>query len=202
MCEHVADQQVKTTHCHAAIDLKVTKVALEKELKRLSLGGRGQLAILSKTEKEIDGERRDYDYDILCVYILKGCLATKATNNTDHDIEKWVARWVSYPTLSVTETITQAAKVTTQWDVILKTIEESKKNLWWENVIQSDGSMTQSVRIDRRQQIFKLLVQHLNTAKIRTSRNELERIFVTLLRQDERSVEEIYQSISRNIFRT
>lgn len=86
------EMKVKGIHCHILIEgLKVSRTALEKEIKKYVSKGKG--AILTCWKK--DHEAIPYDKDKLATYILKGHKnICKATTYTDEYISERVTAWI------------------------------------------------------------------------------------------------------------
>jgi len=182
--EHPADEDIETTHCHILVEgLKVTTEAMRKEIQKVS-GGRGQYVILSVTQKT----RVKHDKDKLAVYILKGDEDTcQETSYNKLQIIAWARLWVA--------PVSAEKKEKTHWDVIMTARRECHKYESLNNM----GALLSYVENSREN--WLILINELNKAKIRTSRNELERIWCTLLRQDENHALDMYDSINSNMFR-
>lgn len=186
--EHEADPEIETTHCHILLEgLKVTKEALRKQILKVS-PGRGQYVIMEKTQKA----RLPYDRNYLGVYILKGkCATANATSFDDVQLALWASKWVDQSE----EKLSKAEKETTIWDVIMTAHKKCKAD--WK--LGSHNELNLVVEPSREN--WYILCQELNRARIRTSRNELERAWVTLLRQDPHNQDDLFNSIMSNVFR-
>jgi len=187
ICQHEPDEKEKTIHCHVmTVGLKVGVEGLRKQIKKVS-GGRGQYAIMEKTEKT----REEYDRDKLAIYCLKGRVANcKLASYDDITIAAWASKWVDR-----SEPLSKEEKEKTIWDVIMKAHGMCHKE--WKY-----GSHNElNLQAEPSKENWFILMRELNLAKIKTSRNELERAWVTLLRQDPRNQEDLYNSIMSNVFR-
>jgi len=185
--EHPADEEIKTTHCHIQVEgLKVTVEAMRKEIQKVS-GGRGQYVIMSVTQKT----RVKYDRDQLATYIIKGNEDhVKETSYTTFEVADWCGRWVDKKATNHEED-----KSKTIYDIILKVYKEQAKE--W----KLDNNNALQLHIEPSRFNFHILCSELNKARIRTSRNELERAWVTLLRQSDLNQGELFDSINANVFR-
>jgi len=195
-CQHDADEEIATTHTHFSIDWPYSVEALRKQVLKHKLGGKGQYVIMTVTQKG----KQPYDYDKLNTYILKGNLATlKKSKALEQDqLTKYVADWV----IPVTKESAKKPDQQSQWDIITQVVEETKKmGLWTNACISTSLGLETQLRIKDHEKVFTYLVKKLNEARIRTSRNELERIYVSVLRHDSVSTERIFSGIYKNIFR-
>lgn len=206
MTQHDADEEIECTHTHVCVDWPMTVEALRKVIVKNELDGRGKYAILQKTQKS---PRVIYDYDKLAVYVLKGDISTlrKQKSHTQEEIAAYVAAWVHHGVEDApASTDTKATKDRTRWQVVQDVIEETQKihGVWvtcYEDPFGNDAD-SPALRIKSHATVFKVLLKHLRINKISTSRNELERLYVTLLRHDPWSSQEIFTSIHKNVFRT
>lgn len=204
--EHIADEEITTTHCHFAIEWNKTRQALEKGMKTTNVNGREISSILEKTQKT----KELYDFDLLTIYITKGNvdIIKNSKGLQDTQIAALAARWVPPQTNQVVppgEKVSKEVKDRTRWQVVQDVIEESQKirGVWItmnENGIglQTD---TPGFRIKEFRVVWNILIKHLNKNKISTTRNELERMWLTILRHDPTKQEELYHSIHQSIFR-
>jgi len=198
--EHEADEQVKRTHCHFMINANITDEGIRQQLKKRNLGGRGKSCIMMQTQK---APRLPYDEEILSIYILKGGKTIQHHSTMDHEmIQSLQAKWVHQK-----EDVSPADKSDkTHWDLIQQIIIESKKiqGVWgavlergeFGEVINEEGITPQGRGV-----IFDIMVRVLNENKVRTSRNELERFYVSIVRHDYHSRQLLRQSIMQNVFR-
>lgn len=187
ICQHEADQEITTTHCHILLEgLKVGTEGLRKQIKKVC-PGRGQYAIMEKTQKT----REDYDRDKLAIYCIKGSVANcKLASYDEVQQAIWATKWVDR-----SEPLSKEEKDKTIWDVIMKAHGMCHKE--WKY-----GSHNElNLQAEPSKENWFILMRELNLAKIKTSRNELERAWVTLLRQDPRNQEDLYNSIMSNVFR-
>lgn len=175
-------------HCHIMIvNCKVTTEALRKQIKKDPEAVRGSYAIMTQQQKS----REEYNEAFLGIYILKGSETTcKETNYCEATIEEWIQKWVN------NDPQEDKPKDKTIWDILLTVYKEGKK------VTQLDNNGALVAEIEPSHCNWILMTQKLNENKIRTSRNELERAWVTLLRMgggdNQRT---LYTSIMENVFR-
>jgi len=194
--QHDADDEIATTHTHFSIDWPYSIQALRKQVLKNDLGGQGQYAIMSVTQKSKD----PYDFDKLSVYVLKGNITTlRSSKGLDQEqLAKYVADWIT----PVTKESATKPDPQSQWQIILQVVEETKKmGLWTNACVSTSLGLETQLRIKDHEKVFTHLVKKLNEARIRTSRNELERIYVSVLRHDSVSTERIFAGIYKNIFR-
>lgn len=214
--EHNVDRRDKKVHCHLAIDYPHGRGSIEKQVLKYKLNGQGQFAIMTKTQKT----RQPYDFNKLNEYILKGDKKhLRDTNQSEEYIEQCVNGWVSQEILTPVssekpggpEILTPVSSESgrkkkadahmTQYKIIQEVIEYGREQGW---IVTSDYNTTDgcnSIASWHRKNIFKHMCTLLNKYQIRTSRNELERIYVTILRLCPETQSEIYESIYKNIFR-
>jgi len=205
--EHPPDEQVKNFHCHILIQgLKVTRESLRKQVVKYS-PGRGQNCTMAETEQK---PKRKYDTDFLAVYIIKGKESLiKSSSFTDEHHADWASKWVdhkeSHDTNQSPEDKEQAKakKDHTIW----ATIERARGLCVKHNVLKTHQGeygtydLTQEQAVEASCHNWQILCQELNKDKIRTSRNELERAWVTLLRQDSMNQQSLFEAINKNVFR-
>lgn len=195
--------QFAMKHCHIMIvDFFYSDEALRKFLVKSNLGGRGQYAILSKTQKT----REDYDFDKLGVYMVKGCYEAKAIYCIPPSkVTEWKEKWVQ-PTAAATpekkkgDIGEKKEKSKSHWEIMDDVWNEVEKEagIWDEFCGFTIGKQ---LNHKGRDVLFDVMVKHLNANKVRTSRNELERFYVTLLRRDDRQVGLLRIQILKNVFR-
>jgi hypothetical protein len=192
--QHDADEEVNTTHCHFMINgCDVTKEGLRKELKKYITDGRKEYALMEKSEKA----RLPYDEWHLAVYVLKGDMNNHKLGKYSYEkVQDIVSAWQIY---EKSETKTSEPKITSQYDVIESVIPKMKTR---DQLYQGEfGEALAEHAVIPCAENFRILCDALNAHKIRTSRNELERIWVTVLRQHRNNQDSLYESISRNVFR-
>jgi len=204
VAQHDADEDIKTTHCHIAVDYEMTKTALQKAMKAANVSGRDKSSVMEKTLKT----KELYDYDKLAVYMSKGSPENfmKSKGTSVEAYTAIAAQWVT--PAQTTETWTKMPKEQkdkTRWTVIQDIIDETKKisGVWVKAYEDPFGAQsdTPTMRIKEHQTVFRTMIKHLKENKISTSRNELERMYVTILRHDPTSVDNIFASIHQNVFR-
>jgi len=195
--EHTADAKVTTTHCH--ILMINSKYATPEQYKRqllkditTSLTGNGLWKWASKYGTP--------DMNFI-TYMTKGNLAFKYIKNITPDVvEELRCKW-SEPTLQSPPTIQtkkeKEDKALSHWEIIQKiraNIEARPKDR-----ITREAGLTAKYTFDT---IYLEVMKELRINKVRTSRNELERFIVTLIRDDENFQDEIKEGIKKNIFRS
>lgn len=201
--------QFTVKHCHCMlVDFKYDPEALRKFLNKNKLGGRGQYAILSKTQKE----RLDYDLDKLGVYMLKGCYEPKVSYLIPQTKWKeWQTMWVEQPAAQPTpkkkDSGLKEKKSKSHWDIMdeIWAIADKRTDIWIEDMRAFDERQPEAygkvLNHFGRDWLWNTMIEHLNKNQIRTSRNELERFYVTLLRRDVNQVGLLKDAILKNIFR-
>lgn len=201
--EHNSDHTTKQVHCHLAIDYAFGRNSIEKQVKKYQLGGQGQFAIMTKTQKS----RQAYEFDKLSEYILKGDKKhLRDTNQTEEFVQKRVDEWVQFLPVDVPQEESSGRKKKaesqiTQYKIINEVIAYGIEQKW---IVTEDfnNQDINTIASWHRKNIFKYMCTLLNKYQIRTSRNELERIYVTILRLCPNAQNEIYESIYKNIFRS
>jgi len=167
-----------------------TLEGLRKELKKTVKNGREEYAIMTKTERE----RKPYDEWMLAVYCLKGDISNHKLGKYTHpQVLDIVSAWVNY------KTKTSEEKITTQYELVQAMVPKMRQK----GVIYMGeyGEAFAETAIVPCQENFRIMCEELNAHKVRTSRNELERIWVTLLRQHKSNQDALYNSISASVFR-
>lgn len=186
ICQHNKDEDVKTTHCHIAVkciktQAKTTKSACETLRDKLpkEIKGQGQFFVSDRTTKT----REIYEWDILCRYILKGdegLMMWKTDNITDEMIAEWRSAFVEAKKelLEKLPKLKEKQKEYTQWDVIEQVRNEGTKH----EQLTNKGYYIITVKPSKEN--YDLLLDKLDKYRIRTSMNELERIWLTVIRED------------------
>jgi len=189
--QHDADEEVNITHCHFMINgCDTTLEGLRKELKKYIKDGRKEYALMTKTEQQ----RLPYDEWMLAVYCLKGDIEHhKLSKYTHEQVLDIVSAWVTY------ETVDPKEKITTQYELIKAMLPKMKhKGVIYQGEY---GEAFAENAVVPCQENFRIMCEELNAHEVRTSRNELERIWVTLLRQHKTNQDALYTSISNSVFR-
>lgn len=189
VAEHNADLEEKRTHCHMSlVELKVTIEGLRKQIKALPLYKPKCYTIMLKTEKT----RELYDELLLDEYILKGGVDStlvRTTQTKEYQQER-LAKWVNHKDKPDKE---ENAK--TIYDICSKVFDKGYKE------VKLDNHNALVPHFLPNMDNWLLMCKELNLAKIRTSRNELERAWVTILRQDTFNQQELFYSIQSSVFR-
>lgn len=199
--------QFAVRHCHIMIvDFFNTDQAMRKFLAKSNLDGRGQYAIMHKTQKT----REDYDFDKLGIYMLKGCYEPKALYCIPTSkVTEWKDAWVNHEEATPRrdekkkrDSGENKEKSKSHWDIMDDIWNEvEKEDGIWDEFCTRVAQSGKQLNHRGRDVLFDVMVKHLNANKVRTSRNELERFYVTLLRRDERQVGLLRLQILRNVFR-
>ena len=99
--EHLADDDVKNTHIHVAIEPTVTTQAIEKQFAKHNITG-DQRSIMKTCMKKMDGlEKAKYEFMALAKYCIKGDKTQIKESTLDEDdhiiLEKqWINRVKKY----------------------------------------------------------------------------------------------------------
>jgi len=212
--QHDADDEIKTTHCHVCVvDLRVSLEALRKQINKRDLGGRGQYQTLTSTQKT----KKSYDEEKLNEYILKGDRSNlRATTHSEEYLVQRLSAWVNHPP---TETVclldkeddsVESQKATkTHWQIMEEVIKETEKIPGLRDttvasqtdVFGCQVGLHNQWTIQGRDVLWKNMIYALEKYKVRTSRNELERFYITMLRSDPIVSQAIKNNILENIFR-
>lgn len=205
ICQHEADDGVNRTHCHVMLDgVKVSDEAIRKRINKHGLGGRGNYAIIQRYKSEA------YDTDKLGVYVLKGKLANmKQTSYESQKISAWVDDWresVSNPSDKSPPKNGSKSPVKSHYDIMEEILQETRQRpgIWRViNTISSDeqGLIQDPVWVcENRKAVWDCMIKHLAKNKIRTSKHELERWYVTMMREEKNTSEAMYSSIMRKLY--
>lgn len=188
-------------HCHVMIEISVSVEVVRKVLTKCELAGRGQYAIMTKTQKT----REPYDMEKLCIYILKGRLKPISRGFMESEIERYRTLWVEREEKVESREKKNSSgekREKTHWDLIDEIWNELCEMPVWDVRLDFDptgsGRTLNSVGRDA---AWQLMLKKLHENKVRTSRNELERFYVTLIRRDYGSSVGLKESIFKNVFR-
>jgi len=201
VAEHPADEDVATTHCHILLEgLKVTDEGLRKQAKKYS-PGQGQYAIMKVQKKT----RQPYSQAGLAIYMIKGEPAyVKSHSMSDETIEEYTLAWETEEEYIERETgEPKKDKEYTIWNITEKVRTLARKTTTIKTCRGEYGEydMKTEQSVEASLENFQLLCEEMNKHKIRSSRNELERAWVTLLRQDQVNQASLFESINKNVFR-
>lgn len=188
VAEHSSDDGCKTTHCHIMlVNYRYTSTSLDKERAKY-ITGRGQHALLKVQEKS----REPYGEPFLGAYCLKGLDYThKSSSYTDAEIKEFIARWV--PLGKAKE-----EKPKTQWDLIQEMRSACQMSDRAIRIQHTEGVAYVSHVCPTREN-FYVMNKILNENKIKTSIHELERWWITLLRQDQRNQDDLFNKINSKL---
>lgn len=203
ICEHQADEKVNRTHIHAMLDgVKVSAEAIRKRINKAELGGRGNYGIFTSWKGE------PYDRDKLGTYMLKGDKALlRQTNYTDEQIISWVHAWVGFVKREPLQPKKNAKEgVKSHWDIMQEIIAETRtmKGVWSQvNTIVSgdDGIVLDDLWVcNNKKAVWDCMIKHLAKNRIRTSKHELERWYVTMMREEKDTSQAMYSSIMKKLY--
>lgn len=203
--EHEADPEVTSTHCHfLMINVNVSVETLKREFRRQysqyfeKTDGRELWAWVNK--------KKDIPDTGFITYMSKGVLSPKFVKNfSQEEVDTLRDKWVN-PITKVVEVSAKPKKevkekVKTHWQIMtdiraeLSKIENFKLDV---DPLTGQVVNMSSYKFDT---LYKITVKHLNKNEVRTSRNELERFIVTLIRDDVNFRDDVRDSIKKNIFR-
>lgn len=195
--EHPADDEVTTTHVHVAVRGVRSKAArIDKVVEALrkwlppSLKGTGQYVIMSRTQQT----RVLYDWDKLAIYMLKGdkdLLKFKTDDISDLCIDDWVAGYKHYD--REVRPVSEKKREYTQWTLI----EEVRKEGVLQEKILDDGRLV-TVCVACKEN-WNMMMDKLDKNRIRTSKHELERIWVSIIRADPVFSSDMYEEITKKL---
>lgn len=208
--EHGADGSTARIHTHVVLDgVKVGRAAIEKRIKKHGYGGRGNYAILTEC-KDI---KQPYDRDKLCIYVLKGNVELcKQTTYSSDQIAQWAAQWQGFVKRSAStpkekpEAKTLSKPDTSHWAIMEDIRQETRQHpgIWTQvNTIHTgdDGLVHEPIWVcNNRKHVWNTMIKHLTKHKVRTSKNELERFWVSMMREEENTSHALYSSIMRKLY--
>jgi len=203
--EHESDEEVSRQHVHGLIVNPTISTDTMKGWLRKILGSvdRHDWAFTTTYKNELK-EACEVNMDFI-TYMSKGKLEPIHSYGSLYPIlcdvyrKKWVER------SKRTTQKEQKIKEKTHWDLIQEIIAASRRKpgAWTNGVERQNGEMVtvECLTHAGRSDIFDIMCQVLNQNKVRTSRNELERFYVTIIRHDNESRENMRVSILKNVFR-
>lgn len=198
--QHDEDDEIATTHCHVMmVEPKITSQSIDKARKKFGLLGQGN-SLLKKTLKT----REDYDEQVLGSYITKGKIENIQSYKgyQHHDLVMFCKTWVPREKfIEAKKKECELKKDKSHWDLIERVWKQLQdiKDVWEEVLQFNDRGVDRQLNYKGASCAFDMLVVELNKARVRTSRNELERMYVSLLRFDIGSTQEIKQAIMKNV---
>lgn len=210
--QHDADDEIENTHCHIQIKkFKMTIQSIRDHLKTAGLGGRGNYNVLTETQRD----KKPYDEHLLNIYILKGSYLThRSSTYTIEQIQAYIEKWTAYIPIdgkdasgNVVPIKKKKEKPQNHWEIIEEIIKLANlKPGWWRTTLERDEDSNlvnvSTLTDEGRYGMFDLMCKQLQIHKVRTSRNELERFYVSILRFDKGSRENLREAIIKNVFRT
>lgn len=206
--QHDADENVNRTHTHVMlVNPKLSNEGIRRRILKAGFGGRGNYAIITSSGGN------SYTEEKLGIYILKGNREiAKKFSYSEEQISEWVSKWVFHP-VETTDKRKQEGDSSkskkspeNHWDVMKAIIAETRQlpGVWeQQNEIVSDdsGIAMEGVWFCRnRRAVWTVMLAHLDKNKIRTSRNELERFYLTMMREDGYTRVALYDSIMKKIY--
>lgn len=196
--EHPADEKVANTHIHGLLMTCSRKEdTLREKFFKKHWKGKYQLAT---TYKDQDNKIQPVNEGYV-TYMSKGVYDPSFVKGfTPERILELKALWIDYsqvadPVVDTTAPEKKKKESVCIYDIIVKVSKMCDQ----QSIVNNNGTL--SVAVEPSIRTWYVLCEELNKARIRTSRNELERAWVTLLRLDQRNQDTLYSSIMKNIFR-
>ena len=202
--QHEADDKIKRQHVHIALQGSISVEGIRKHIPK-EWRGKGEYAILTQCQEK----KVPYEFDPLCVYIIKGkqeIADSCITSCTKERVYEYLSAWVftTRAPLPKNDRSPGGSKEgekpdKTQWAIIMEARETCSKT---SRIYQGEfGEAQMEGCVENSLQNFKILCAHLNKYKVRASINELERIYCTMLRQDNGNQEDLYAAVVKRIAR-
>lgn len=195
--EHPADEKVANTHIHGLLMTCSRKEdTLREKFFKKHWKGKYQLAT---TYKDQDDNVQPVNEGYVS-YMSKGKFEPSFVKGfTTDKISELKAKWVNHtrtdPAVDSASPDKKKKESVCIFDIILKVSKMCDQ----QSIVNNNGTL--SVAVEPSIRTWYVLCEELNKARIRTSRNELERAWVTLLRLDQRNQDTLYSSIMKNVFR-
>lgn len=200
VCQHSPDDEDTLEHCHVMIvEFTKSQQALDKQRKVHGLQGAASRLLKVRVKT-----REAYNEAKLGQYCIKGKVdQVKMVSGYDQErIETWAELWTPPSSHNVLASGSDTEKGQTHWQIIEEFWKELEQMNIWEEVLGfNDAGLTRVMRKECYPRVMDMLQIRLNERKVRTSRNELERFFVTLMRHDASARRDISDSILRSVFR-
>jgi len=196
--EHPADEKVRRTHIHGLLmNCERKEDTLREKFFKPHWKGQYQLAT---TYKNKDNEIVPVDEGYIS-YMSKGKYDPEYVKGfTKERLAELKAAWIDMPQVAdpVVDTTAPEKKKKDSvciYDILLRVRDQCHK----ESRLSRQGNLLSEV-VPSNDNFWTMCLE-LNKARIRTSRNELERAWVTLLRMDEGNSESLFNAINKNVFR-
>lgn len=204
--EHEADDEVKTTHCHfLMLNVNVSSETLKREFRRaypLYFEKSDGRELWAWKNKKFPDPNEGF-----IPYMMKGRYAAKFVKNfSEEQLE--IHRQQSFAIPKDVEISESKPKKEnkqkvqkTHWQIMLDIKDELSQipNMKLDvDPLTGQVINMSSYKFDT---LYKITVKHLGKNEVRTSRNELERFIVTLIRDDVNFRDDVRDSIKKNIFR-
>lgn len=193
IAEHPAEGKTEHVHVHMMLVNSSLKInTLQKQMKKMGVSpGKGKHWISETViEGEYAGER--YRRNYLLKYLLKGSETRLkwVKNISPAEVEEAVSSWVE-PVLGNDTKAKSSKKKDTQtyYKVCQEILAKAKSSHpeWFRSAITNYYAEDEDEFTLQRQyyrNIWDLMIKELNTRGIRTSINELERFYTTMMRND------------------
>lgn len=197
-CQHAPDDEDKTVHCHIMCDTDKTAEAIRKRIVYHHLDGRGQYAIMLKTKRT----REIYDDYKLAIYILKGDRANLkyVKGYSDDYVETALKDWrqpVVKADVNTDKKTSNDKDTKTHYQLIKDIYAKAPKT---NRLVRDEfGNLVDEHCVENSVATWHLMCKVLNENHVRTSSHELERFYVTLLRQDPLHQEDLYNNLMRKL---
>lgn len=200
--QHDADESISRTHCHVMlVKCSITHEAIRKRIASAGFGGRGNYSILTTARDE----------DKLGIYILKGDRRiAQQFSYTEEQILKWVAQWISYPPAtkknSKPNQNSESKNSQTHCEIMSAILAETRalEGIWERInriVTDDDGRMMEEEWVCKnRRLVFNVMLKHLAKNHVRTSKHELERFWVTMMRDEQVTKAALYETLMKKIY--
>lgn len=214
IAEHPKEGKTKHVHVHMLLsNCSLKPNTLQKKMKDLGVSpGKAHHWISTAVQKgEFAG--KEYTREHLLKYLLKGDpLRLKFSKNiSPAEVEEAVSSWVE-PVIgndTSTKSSTQSShekkeKDKTHYQVCQEIIAKAKREHpdWFQVAITNYFAEDEdefTLRHDYRRKVWDLMITELNKRKIRTSINELERFYTTIMRNDYETKNFLYANYWRKI---
>lgn len=213
VAQHEPDEEVDRVHCHIMlINCSQEVNTIQKKAKSIdpTVGGQGQWWISKKVQKgQYKGQL--YKRIPLLKYLLKGDAARLkySKNISPAEVEEAVSAWIpdesKDPTPQTPQKSEAKAKQTeTHFEICEQILLEAKaKHPNWFKVSMvnylDEHESEFTIYPEYYQNIWDLMITTLRKKKIRTSINELERFYITIMRNEYDFKHLLFQNCMRKI---
>lgn len=210
IAQHEADDEVDITHCHMMIGSPVLKKdSYQAYMSKMNIRpGKGNHWIMDKTQKT----KQPYSRSKLLEYLIKGDPSRLkfSKNISPAEVEAAASAWVE-PGLGNSTKNEPSPKskpkkqdTQTHYQVCQEILRKAKTEHpdWFKMDITNYFAEDEdefTLRPDYHKHIWDLMITELNKRKIRTSINELERFYTTIMRNDHATKSLLFQNFWRKI---